>query len=186
MNSKKIVLVLVYIFIFSCISVYAQGESPEEVAKASMEFVKKSDFSSYARLMHPEALAETKRMFRPIVAADERGKIAERFFGVTNSTQYDALSDIAVFEALMIRITKDTPLFDEVLKTAEFSIIGSVPEGADIAHVVYRSGAKAGGLSISKLEVMSLRRYQGRWRLLLTGDIEGLATMLRGLMDLKK
>jgi hypothetical protein len=180
MNSKKIVLVLVYIFIFSGTSAYAQGESPEEVAKASMEFMKKSDWSSYARLMHPDALAEAKKLFRSVFVADESGKTAELFFGVKNSKEYDALSDTAVFEAMMNNIAKKIPLFTDIMKTMDFSIIGSVPEGADIVHVVYRTSTKATGLSISKLEVTSLQRHQGRWRMMLTGDIEGLAALFQG------
>jgi hypothetical protein len=179
MNSRKIVLVLAYMLTFSGISVYAQNESPEEVAKASMELMSKGDWSSYARLMHPDALAEARKTFRPIVAADESGKFAEQFFGVKNSTEFDALSDIAAFEALLNNITKNIPLVGELLKTTDFSIIGSVPEGTDLVHVLYRTGMKAGQLSVSKLEVISLRRHQGRWRLMLTGDFEGLATLFQ-------
>jgi hypothetical protein len=159
MDSKRVVLALAYICIFLSTVAYAQGQAPEEVAKASMELVRKGDWSAYARLMHPEALAEAKRLFRPIIAADTSGKVGELFFGVKNSTQYDALSEIAAFEALMTNLTKNIPAFTEALKTVDFTIVGSLPEGEEFVHVVYRGGAKAEGVAISKTSVVTLRRH---------------------------
>jgi hypothetical protein len=175
MNYNKVVLGLALVVIFSGITVYGQEETPEQVAKTSMEFTVKGDWASFARLMHPEALAAARGMFRPIFDADKSGQFGEAFFGVKTPAEFDALSDVAAFEALMTNLTKNIPLFTDVLKSAEFSIVGSVAEGTELVHVVYRTGAKAEGLTISKLSVVSLRRHQGRWRLLLTGNIDGLA-----------
>jgi hypothetical protein len=180
MHSRKIICVLAYIFIFSVIQGCARdeslrGESPEEVAKASLEYGYKGDWSAYARLMHPEALAEFKRKLRPIIAADMSGRIAEFFLGVKDFPQFEAMSEIAVFEEMISNSTKKFPQAAGLIKTTDYSIIGSVPEGADLVHVVYRFGVKSEQLS-TVVEVISLRRYQGGWRLLLRGRIEDIAT----------
>src|SRR5262245_3692994 len=103
MSSKKILLILAYLF-FSGILAYAQDESPEEVGRVAMELVNKGDWSAYVRLMHPDALAELKNLFRVYVTVPDDGKFAEQLLGVKNSKEYDALSDIAVAEAVLNNI----------------------------------------------------------------------------------
>ena len=128
--------------------------------------------------MHPDALAKAKRMFGAVVAADASGRVGELFFGVDDTKSYDALSDSGCFVALMTNLSKHMPAFAEAMKTAEFHVIGILPEGKDLSHVVYRTDAKAEDLEITRTSVLSLRRHGGEWRMLLTGNIEGLAARL--------
>ncbi len=178
MNAKRLFFVLAYLCTFTGIGAYAQTQTPEDAAKASMDYTSKGDWSAYAKMMHPEALAELRRMFQPLVAGDKSGEIAEIFFGVKTAKQFDALSDVGVFEALMINITKNIPGFTDALKTVDFKIVGTVTEGEELAHVVYRGDAKVGGINISNTTVMTLRRHQGQWRLILDSNIEGLAATI--------
>ena len=53
------------------------------------------------------------------------------------------------------------------------------PEGNDVVHVVYRGTATVGEVKISKMSVMSLKADGDSWRMLLTGDIEGMAAMMK-------
>jgi|SRR5262245_29439278 len=179
MNAKMLPLLIAYLCLFTGIVAHAQGaQTPEEVAKASMDFTTKGDWSSYAKLMHPEALTQAKRLFQPLVIADKSGELLELFFGVKTVKQFEAMSDTATFEALMVNLTKNIPTFSEAAKGMDFKIIGSVPEGEDLVHVVYRAGAKVKEVSVSQITVMSLRRYQGQWRLQLETNIEGLAASI--------
>jgi len=179
MKTKMLLLVFAYLCIFTGIVAHAQGtQTPEEVAKASMDFTSKGDWSSYAKLMHPEALTQAKRLFQPLVAADKSGELLELFFGVKTVKQFDALSDAGVFEALMINITKNIPGFTDALKTVDFKLVGSVLEGEELVHVVYRTGAQVKGINFSNTSVMTLRRHQGQWRLILDSNLEGLAASI--------
>ena len=157
---------------------YGDALGPETTATAAMASAKKGAWSEYTHAMHPDALKKAKQIFRPLVAADESGQVGNMFFGVAGVPQYDAMSDSATFVALMVNLTKNLPAFAEAMKTAEFHIVGTVGEGKDLVHVVYRADAKVEDLAMSKMSVLSLRRFGDEWRLLLTGSLEGLAARL--------
>lgn len=156
----------------------ADRESPEIAASSAMAAAKKGDWSAYTHRMHPEALAKAKRMFGAVVAADPSGRMGKLFFGVESTQAYDALTDSGTFVALMTNLTEHMPAFAEAMRTAEFHVIGTLPEGESLVHVVYRTEAKAEDLEVTRTSVLSLRRHGSEWRMLLTGNIEGLAARL--------
>ncbi len=155
-----------------------EASSPEALAKAASEATKKGDWTAFARLMHPEALAEFKRIFRALVAGEGAGPLRSAFFGVEKLEQVDALDDVYVFERLMTNLAKNVPGMAEAMAGSEMFIVGSLPEGDQLVHVVYHAGAKTEGMIFSKTSVMTFRRHQGEWRALLAGNIEGLAARL--------
>jgi hypothetical protein len=59
----------------------------------------------------------------------------------------------------------------------DVQILGAVREGETV-HLVTRSSAGAAGIELTQLEVISLKPYEDTWRLLLSGQIEGLAKAL--------
>ena len=152
--------------------------SPEAAATAAMQSSQRGEWGAYTHRMHPEALARAKRMFGAVVAADASGRVGKLFFGVEDTQAFDALSDSSLFVALMENLTHHMPAFAEAMKTAEFHVIGTLHEGEKLAHVVYRTEAKAEDLEVTRTSVLSLRRHEGEWRMLLTGNIEGLAARL--------
>ena len=155
-----------------------EAQSPQVIANITMAAAKKGDWATYTRHMHPDALAKAKRMFGAVVAADASGRARKLFFGVEDMKSYDALSDSACFTALMTNLTEHMPAFGEAMKNAEFHVIGTLPEGKDLVHVVYRTDTKAEDLEVTRTSVLSLRRYKDEWRMLLAGNIEGLAARL--------
>jgi hypothetical protein len=112
--------------------------SPESAAKTAMVAMKKGDWGAYTHGMHPEALAKAKEMFGAVVANDASGRVGQLFFGVPSAQGFDALSDSASFVAFMTNLTREFPMFGEVMRTAEFEVIGTLREGSDLAHIVYR------------------------------------------------
>ena len=62
---------------------------------------------------------------------------------------------------------------------AEARVLGHVPEGTDLAHVVYRMTITVDGLKVTKMEVLSLQRTDSGWAMLLRSDIETMAAALR-------
>lgn len=53
-------------------------------------------------------------------------------------------------------------------------------EGDHTAHVVVRMNLVMFGAEVSTVEVVSVRQDEGRWRMLLTADIEEFMTTLFG------
>lgn len=157
----------------------AEGKSPEDVARVGLDLVSKRDWPAYTHLMHPEALQRMKQMFRPIVAADTKGESAQGLFGVGGIKGYDAASDSALFCSLMVNLMKIAPAMVEAVKNAEYTVIGSVPEGKDLVHVVYRVHTAAEDVQVTKVSTISLRRHGETWRFLLSGNMEGLVSALK-------
>ena len=182
-------LVIVAVLIVLRLSVNAESvpaspaASPEAVVKQMFSVSREADWPGYVKLMHPEALAEFKKMFREIVATEVGKELGTLFFDTKSADEYDAVESAVLFERFMKNLSVKVPQFGEALKTAEGSVVGSVPEGADLVHVVYRSSASAEGIAISRVNAVTLRKHQGEWRLLLTGNIEGIAARLGQLAE---
>lgn len=154
--------------------------SPQEVLLTTVELTKKGDWAGFAKIMHPEALADLRRMFRPLVEAGTE-EVGKPFFGIESIKEFDALSDPAMFERFMGNLVK-FPGVAEALGSAEVSVIGTVEEGPDLAHVVYRGTARSEGVTVSKTNVTTLRRANGEWKALLNGSIEGMAARLSAVV----
>ncbi|HEU5310244.1 MAG TPA: hypothetical protein VFV24_02220 [Candidatus Eisenbacteria bacterium] len=178
MNGARVLLACLFALAAFGTAEAKEAESPQAAAAVAMAAAKKGDWATYTHSMHPDALAKAKSMFGAVVAADASGRVRELFFGVDDTKSFDALSDSSCFVALMTNLTEHMPAFAEVMRSAEFHVIGTLPEGKDLAHVVYRTDAKAEELEITRTSVLSLRRYGKEWRMLLTGNIEGLAARL--------
>ena len=170
---------LALVLAFAPAAVLAEAQSPEYVAKVGLDLVSKQDWPAYTHLMHPEALRSMKQMFRPIVAADDKGEATRGLFGVVSLKDYDAASDSALFCSLMVNLMKIAPTMADVVKNAEYTVIGSVPEGKDLAHVVYRVHTAAEEVQVTKVAAITLRRHGESWRFLLSGNIEGLVSALK-------
>lgn len=67
-----------------------------------------------------------------------------------------------------------------VVQYERFDLVGSVAEG-EAVHVLVRMHMHmdSAGMKMHKLEAMSLKRHDGAWRSLLSGDIEGLGKARR-------
>lgn len=156
----------------------AGAASPTDVVSQSFAVTKKGDWAAYTQMTHPEALAAAKRMFRAVVAVDTTGRVGDLFFGVNSLEQFDALSDAAAYTALWQNLTTKLPVLGDAIRSAEDSIIGTVPEGADVVHVVCRESASTQGISMSKVSVITVKKSGEDWKLMLAGNFDGLAARL--------
>jgi hypothetical protein len=156
----------------------AQAEAPDAVARRAADATSRADWKAFAELMHPAALADFRRMFREIVALEGAAELRKSFFGIESVAEFDALTDAGTFEALMKGLAANVPGVAEALGSMSMEVVGVLSEGDELAHVVYRTGASIENLTISKTAVMTLRRHDGQWRMLLNGAIEGLAQRL--------
>lgn len=159
----------------------AIAATPEGVVARYTEAIKRKDWKAGATLMHPDALQQLKRMFRPIVFAAPNLEMGKMFFNVRTPGEFDRLSGPQAFERLMVAVTRLNPEIGSALTNSKSEIIGHVLEGDDTAHVVYRMTTKVEGISVTKMGIMPLKKSGATWGGLLTGDIEGMAAALSRL-----
>jgi hypothetical protein len=157
------------------------AETPEEAIRKTLEAMRAHDFQALAKRAHPAAFAELRQRFRPLVVADSRHEITKLFFGVESLAAFDALSDQALFVALMTQLTN---LGGGPSSDARFTLLGSVAEPPDLAHVVYRAAftGDAGGAA-STVNLMSVRKDQGEWKAILTENLNAMTEKIFALLQ---
>ena len=158
------------------------AETPEQITDRFIAAMRAADWNGMAALMHQNALKEMRQLLAGVFEAPNAGQFRQQLLGVSTVQQAQALSDTAVFAALMRMSTQDADVA-ELLKTAKVQVLGHVNEGADTVHVVYRMAMTINGIPITKMDVMSLARSPVGWRSLLKGDVTALAAGIRASMQ---
>src|SRR5213594_2183319 len=158
------------------------AETPEQVTERFVAAMRAADWNGMAALMHQNALKEMRQLLAGVFESPNGGPIRQQLLGVTTVQQAQALSDTAVFAALMRTTTQDADVA-ELLKSAKVKVLGHVNEGSDTVHVVYRMAMTINGIPITKMDVMSLARSPVGWRGLLKGDVSALAAGIRAAMQ---
>ena len=153
-------------------------ETPEAVTRQYAAAVRANDWVGTASLMHPDALAHFRRMFIPILAADSSGQLCRRLFDASSSAELAALPDDELFARFFRTLVNDAPELHAMFTAADLVPVGHVLEGSDVAHVVFRMKVAADGVTLTKVQAVSLRRAGRTWRVLLSGDFEGMAAAL--------
>ena len=164
----------------------AAAQSPDDdaitVAGSYVDAMRASDFNGMATLMHPESLAELREIFAPVLASDAGPEII-RAIGLPPPEELSSMSDTEFFAAFMRAIVAGDSTMADALRQAQADLLGSVPEGADTVHVVYRMRMKVEDVEVSEMGVLSLARWENTWRGLLAGDLAGLAAMFQGIVE---
>jgi hypothetical protein len=155
-----------------------RAETPEAVTRQFGAAMRANDWVGTAELMHPDALAHFRGMFMPILAADSTGQLCQRLFDATSTAEVAALPDAELFARFFRTLVSSAPELGGMFAGADLVPVGHVLEGKDVAHVVFRMKVAADGVTITKVQAMSLRRSGSTWRVLLSGDFEGLAAAL--------
>jgi hypothetical protein len=152
------------------------------VAGSYVDAMRGSDFDGMAGLMHPESLAELREIFAPVLASEAGPEIISAI-GLPPPEELSSMSDTEFFAAFMRAIVAGDSTMADALRQAQADLLGSVPEGADTVHVVYRMRMKVEDVEVSEMGVLSLARWENTWRGLLAGDLAGLAAMFQGIVE---
>jgi hypothetical protein len=93
---------------------------------------------------------------------------------------YHQKSAEEVFLRVMEVLSEDAPGLVHALVVRDVEVIGHVPEGQDLAHVVYRSTADLSG-AVPELRLMTVKRDGLRWRVLSSQELDILVEAFRGI-----
>ncbi len=159
----------------------SQEVTPETVAAGYLTAMQAADWAGMAKLMHPDALRQLREYLSPLFASavPEADAFRQQFLGVRTAAEATALSDTTVFANFVRALNARDPAAARAISEATIQQIGHVPDGVDIAHVVYRATLDVEGMTISNVNVLTVKRWERGWRVLLTGDYSALATVLR-------
>jgi hypothetical protein len=153
----------------------ARAGTPEEFVKEYMMALQTRGFVSVPEYIHPDELARFKEMLMPMIrkeAAAGKKEITQGLFGPEATlASVEAMSG-ADFMSGLLRLVGEKL---EGFKVKDAEVLGSVRE-KDIVHVVSRVGVDMPeGMSLRQMDVVSVRADGKGWKLLLSGQLEGLA-----------
>lgn len=157
--------------------------TPEALARAALLSIKEGRIKDYGQLMHPEAMKQLKEIMLPIVEGAAQEGAADQllalFANVESVEDLRAVSDQEFFVAFFQGVMQVVPQLSQVMQQADMEVIGHVAEGADTVHVVYRIKLTQEELKVTKLSVLTAKSDKGQWKLMLTGEVEGVAAALQ-------
>ena len=174
--------------------------SPTQTVQAAFEAYRRSDWPKLASLVHPDALTafRTAQLGSAVgySLAQRDPQMRGRNVGISPA---DFVSDDAIKKVEGIRVAEfpGKPTIGELARLSpsdffvrwcqaafqenergpwmatqrvERQIIGELAEGDTMAHVTYRVQVQSIHLA-GKLEIMSLKKVNGRWLILLNDDV---------------
>jgi hypothetical protein len=154
------------------------SETPEQVAEAYINAIRTDGLAAVTDYMHPDELERFRGMLLPVLTGDSAAAdpLRKAFFGeAATLASVQALDAKAFMQGFMGFAQNQMKAMD--VSIGQSQTLGSVREG-DVVHLVTRNTAGAGPVQLTQMEVISLKPYQGTWRLLLSGKMEGLAQAL--------
>jgi hypothetical protein len=154
----------------------AAASSPEALVKEYMSVLNTEGMSAVARYLHPDELKRFKDMLMPWVRMDasQKSEALHGLFGADATlAQVEAMPAERFMDAFM-RLAGDQ-LKDVTF--GEIEIVGTVRE-KDVIHVVTRVAAGVKELRVNQLTVVSTKPLGKEWKLMLTGELEGLAAAI--------
>lgn len=161
----------------------ADKKGPEAVAARALLALKENRIADFARAMHPDALKQLRSTLFAVVDAAEKKERADEVLGlfkdVESSADLRKLDDVAFFTAFFEGAMEKQPRLRNAFRGMTLDVIGHVSEGADVIHVVYRGTVTQSEIKVSKMSVMSMKANGDDWGMLLTGDIENMAAILK-------
>ncbi len=159
----------------------ALSQSPSEITEAYFEAFKTGEYTRAAEFFSPAALKNFREMlnFSDALPEEEAKQFYSTFFGEGASKEsVGKMSDAAFFSAFFSFVMKQAEAaggvdFDKV------EILGEVPEGENIVHVLTRSHISVGELEMEAMEVVSFEKSDGKWKVALSGKMKGMAAQLQ-------
>ena len=160
----------------------AQGDAPRTPETVADEFQRGFQSMAWAGLVqriHPQGLAYLRVAADILVQVDSTDYALGTLLGGVEPDAYPALPDGEVVLRMLQGIQEEAPGLLSSLVSRRSTVLGSVEDG-ESRHVVYRILALVAGAE-PRIEVMTLLRDQGRWKVAEAEDLRVLHTAIRGI-----
>ena len=64
----------------------------------------------------------------------------------------------------------------------KIEVLGAVPEGPSVQHVVTRTHVSVGSMSTQAMEVISFKKAGSTWKIMMQAKMKGMADQIRNAM----
>ena len=156
------------------------AQSPEAVAQEYLDALRRLRWDDVADRLHTGILTEFHLVSRQLVENRAGDSILVQLYESSRG-EWDGWTSREVFVRSMEGVTRYARGLVESLVMTEVRILGTVPEGDTIRHVVYREITDHMGTVIEGVLTLSLVLEEGRWRVRENAELDVLLTALRGI-----
>lgn len=162
----------------------AQGQSPfpgpDSVATEFQAALRGVGWRAASSRLHPEALDTFHHLMTLLVEMDTTGGPIDKLYPEGGLPEFHSKAPEEVFLRVMDVLTFDAQGLVHALVVRDVDVVGHVPEGPDLAHVVYRSTADLSGAK-PELRLMTMKLDGERWRVLSSQEVDILVEAFRGI-----
>ncbi len=154
----------------------AQQRIPEQVADRFYRSIQMLRWDVTAETLHPTALATVHERITAVIELDTRGIVLDEFFGQTDIETFRSWSHREAFERLMDGVEQRVRGLVDVLATNEYRVVGHVTDSPSRAYVVVETRPYASGPVPTRMQVVTLERSQGEWKIVEAVELEAIRT----------
>lgn len=163
----------------------AIAQSASDVAKSYFDVLQEGDYDKAATFFAPEALEDFREMlnFGDALPEEEAQQLYTTFFGAGATKQTVAeMSDVEFFSKFLSFVMQQASAAGNV-NFDQVEILGEVPEGENIMHVLTRTHISAGEIKLEAMEVVSFTNSEGTWKTMLSGKMKGIGAQLKAALQ---
>ena len=163
------------------VSTTAQAASPEEIARRYFESVQVGDWHQAALYLDPDGLAFFKETMLTALEAGEGkgGEFLSLLFGGEVTFEDVRRMPAHEFFARFMELVMGFAFEPLSVQFGDLEILGSVPEGEEMVHVVARTSPRIQGIAMTGVEVITLRRGADGWFIAFNDELQAI---LNGLV----
>ena len=156
------------------------AQTAEDAARDFLDALRRLRWNDVAEHLHTGALAEFHLISRQLVDSRAGDSILVQLYDASRE-EWDGWTSREVFRQSMEGMTRYARGLMESLVMTDVRILGTVPEGDTVRHVVYRETTDHMGTVIEGVLTVSLVLEEGRWRIRDNAELDVLKTALRGI-----
>jgi predicted house-cleaning noncanonical NTP pyrophosphatase (MazG superfamily) len=175
----RFVKLIVAIILLSSGVVYAKSAS--DTAKDYFAVLKAKNYEEAASFFDPEALKEFRQLMSFINEIPRKGQqqFYQGLFGPDMTVEAaKKFSDPEFFSAFLNAIMSRAEAAGG-MSLDKLEIIGEIPEGKNLMHVVTRNRVTTDKIELESMDVISFVRRGNNWKALMSGKIKGMAAQIR-------
>jgi hypothetical protein len=177
--------VTIFILTFLLGSCSQPKDSPESVALQYVSARYDYDWAQVSNLLDQSSMAQFKtniialNNFLDSVDLQTEGKVtSDSMLNFLRNERMQSLSSAEFFRALMqTSLPMETMQQSSSHLTPTITSLGHVTEGGDTAYVIQRFYALHGKDTINTVQLISLRRFSGNWKVILPEELRGYMKM---------
>ena len=174
--------------LFILLTTAAFAAEPEELSKTYFKMLSQQQWDEIAKLYDPASLKEFRETMSFLVEVPDEAasRVLGGFFGPgATKDSVKALSDQAFFSFFLRGVMAQASQLGE-LDFRKVETLGTIVESDTLNHVVVRTDIGLGAMSMEAMEVLSFKKKDGRWGLLMQGKLKGLAQRIKNALESRR